>query len=175
MEAIRFQQPDLRKADFDADKAAVWEQFHGLKFPYRPGKLVWVLHEDWEVLWTEAGERWNLALPRGWVTDLASVPVLLRWILDRVSMGEAAPLFHDVWYAFGGGPLPRGWLHLWAKGSWSLSERVVEKGWADDAFRMIQAADGRPGFVQWPSWLAVRSNLLAAWRWHQPEVEVARK
>lgn len=164
MQEIRFRQPDLRTRHFDVEKARAWELRHGYDFPYRPGQLVYVLVESWSISWVEDGQRWRMTIPKGFVSDLSSVPWFARSIVDRVSMGEAAPLFHDVPYRFRGYP-PAGWVEVWSRGAWVPSRRLFSRAWTDRAFRLIQAADHRPGWVQTVSWLAVRTNLLAGLRW----------
>jgi hypothetical protein len=37
----------------------------------------------------------DIVVPKNYKSDLASVPKLLRWIIDRASLGLVAPLLHD--------------------------------------------------------------------------------
>ena len=70
-----------------------------------------------------AGERWVLVeaydypledctvrLPAGFVTDLASVPDLLHWLIDEVELGTAGPILHDAIYQHRG-ELPVDWCY----------------------------------------------------------------
>lgn len=165
-----FQQPDLKRRHFNPDKARAWTEEFGVPFPYRKGDLIYVLmDEHWALAWKELVDgqvrRYRIVLPRGWVTDLSSVPRLVRWIVDRVDMGEAAPLVHDTPYRFKGGPLPAGWIQVWASGAWKDAMRTFPRALTDQLFRKIQERDQVRGFVRWASWLGVRANFLANWGW----------
>lgn len=37
----------------------------------------------------------DIVIPKDYQTDLASVPRVLRWVIDKASLGLVAPLVHD--------------------------------------------------------------------------------
>ena len=173
MLVLPFAQPDLEPRYFDVEKARAWEVRFGVEFPYRPDEHIYALLGTWVLMWEERDgfgktARWRLCIPRGYVTDLSSVPWFLRWVVDRSSMGWAAPLAHDVLYRWHGGPLPADWCQKWVRGHWRDSERVFTRSWADRLFRDTQRSDKRRPFVRWASWLGVRANVFAALRWNKP-------
>lgn len=166
MRDLRFAQPDLEPRYFEVEKAIAWERRWGHEFPYRPAQHVYVLLSDWEILWVEGPRRWRMHVPSGWVTDLSSVPRMIRWVVDSGSMGWAAPLAHDVIYQHKGQP-PPGWVYNRRDVEWGLSRRVFSRSWADGAFRAIQRADRRREWVAMASWIGVRLNVLASRGWRE--------
>lgn len=59
----------------------------------------YILAEDFVLSWKPAGEPWRaIVVPAGLVTDLTSVPRLLRWIVGRVGPWLEAAIVHDYLY-----------------------------------------------------------------------------
>ncbi|MBJ3764159.1 DUF1353 domain-containing protein [Maribius pontilimi] len=58
----------------------------------------YVLQHDFDCAVTIDGERRMLSAPRGLVTDLTSVPVLLRFFVGRVGPWLEAAIIHDYLY-----------------------------------------------------------------------------
>lgn len=50
---------------------------------------------DYSVDFAEWFEDFDFVIYEGTITDIASVPWYLRWILDRASLGISAPFLHD--------------------------------------------------------------------------------
>lgn len=67
------------------------------------GRPRWRLEEDW----TYHGDGYQITLPRGWDTDLASIPRPLHGWLTDFMLGVTGPLLHDFIYDHGG-ELPEG-------------------------------------------------------------------
>lgn len=68
----------------------------------RPDARLWRLQDDW----TYEGDGFRLTVPRGWETDLASIPGTLRPWLNDFLLGITGPLAHDFIYDHGGCPPP---------------------------------------------------------------------
>lgn len=105
----------------------------------RPGH--WVLLSDlrWE------GDDFAHVVPAGFETDLASVPRLFRWALNRNGASRRPAVLHD---------------HLYAT-------QVVSRARADEIFRQALQAEGviAPGIALY--WLGVRVGGWVAWRNHK--------
>ncbi len=108
----------------------------------------WIVCEPIRVL---IAEGW-VEVPRGYHTDLSSIPVPIRWLpgFDDHSFGLAAPCVHDVAYRNEG----------------QLSDTItVTRGRADDLYRILAVADGVEGWRARTAWCALR--LFGLWAWHR--------
>jgi len=87
----------------------------------------------------------QFTIPKGFETDIASVPRLLRWLYDRADMGLVAPVVHDYLCELNGSVLCR-------KGV------VVNINWFDAAllFLVIMRIDG----IRWPKALAAFAAVV---------------
>ncbi|SPJ24977.1 DUF1353 domain-containing protein [Palleronia abyssalis] len=83
----------------------------------------YVLQHDYDILVEIDGERRLLTVPRGLITDLTSVPAILRWYVGRVGPWLEAAIVHD-------------WLYV----AWQVVDRAPDE--ADRAFadRLMLAA-----------------------------------
>lgn len=61
---------------------------------YSPGIDKWLVKEDFQV----NIDGYNLTVPRGFKTDLASIPWLLRGITNTYQLGITGPVVHDYCY-----------------------------------------------------------------------------
>lgn len=111
---------------------------------------IWRLYCDWEAPLPRGG---IIRLPEGVVTDLASVPQILQWLIDDDELGSAAPLVHDVLYRTGG-VLPDGWLD---------PPRRISRKETDELLYLFSLMSGCPKWKAYSAWLAVRLFAGPAW------------
>jgi len=114
---------------------------------FLPG-IGWQLTENLELLINEG----KVIIPKGFRTDLASVPCVLRWLpgFDDHSFGIPAPTLHDWAYQRDGWVTP----HV----------RLTRKR-ADELFRTLSLTAGvRPWRAQ-TAFLAVR--WFGGWAWRR--------
>jgi hypothetical protein len=98
-----------------------------------------------------------LRFPAGFHYDGASVPRIVRSLLDDDQLRGAGPLAHDAIYRYGG-KLPLGWVR-----SASGNVYVYTRRQADAFFRKVMSLDGvRPEHRMW-AWLGVRVGGFFAW------------
>jgi hypothetical protein len=93
---------------------------------------------------------WSLmgySLPEGFVTDLASVPSIVKWYADDDDDLQAAAILHD-------------WVY--DKGNCTRRE-------ADGLFYEAMVYTGIRRSKAWICWLAVRVGGRRAWRRHRNE------
>ena len=104
-----------------------------------PGR--WMLTSD--LIWHSDTERY--VVPAGFETDLASVPRLLRCVLNRNGASRRPAVLHDALYR----------------------TQVVSRARADEIFRQALEAEGviAPGIALY--WLGVRVGGWVAWRNHK--------
>lgn len=67
------------------------------------------LQEDFIYTWKHAGAILIVQVPPGYVTDLASVPRWLWWLIAHHELGFAAPLVHDFLYTHKGRVMGQEW------------------------------------------------------------------
>lgn len=105
----------------------------------KPGQ--WVLLRD--LIWHSDSERY--VVPAGFETDLASVPRLLRWLLDVNGSSRRPAVLHDYLYRM----------------------QPISRAQADAIFRRALEAEGTilPG--RWLYWSGVRVGGWIAWRGHR--------
>jgi len=123
-----------------------------IHFPTSPelsplGNGMWLLCHDY--LFPVHGE-WA-TIPKGFRTDLASVPRWLTPFIQRDELGGVAPLAHDFLYQMGG--------VLEVLGGVRLSRRQV-----DALFRLLMRLEQVPAWRRGVAWLAVRLAGWACWR-----------
>jgi len=75
-------------------------------------------------------------VPRGFLTDFASVPGILRGILDHDNLVAPAALIHDFLYSSG----------------------IVSRAQADEIFRAALICNGVSKPVAWAYWVGVRAG-----------------
>lgn len=83
----------------------------------------------------------DFVVPAGQTTDLASVPVILTWLLPRYGKWTKAAILHD---------------YLWGSG-------IVTKRDADGIFRRALRESGVPLHQRWTMWAAVRLADIVAY------------
>lgn len=103
-----------------------------------PGR--WVVLSD--LIWDSDSERY--VVPRGFETDLASIPRILRWLLDQNGTSRRAAVLHDYLYR----------------------EQPVSRAIADEIFRRALQAEEMIGPGRWMYWSGVRFGGWLAWRRH---------
>lgn len=103
------------------------------------GRGAWALDSDLVYASDVAGA--TFTVPRGYVTDFASVP---RWPAAYWLFGDtshAAAVIHDYLY----------------------TQKRVPRALADRVLREASAVSGVPAWRRWPMWLAVRLGGGFAW------------
>jgi hypothetical protein len=96
----------------------------------------WILHEPF---WVDAFPEMKdvvVVVPKGYVTDLASIPNIVRGLLDKDS--EWAAVVHD---------------YIWENPIMPPMQR-------DKLFRLMLEAAGVGRWRRWTMWWAVRANSL---------------
>lgn len=163
-------------AHFDPARAAEWMERNvdvlPEGFPYKTGRRLFVLAEDYAWAWERFGRLWRLSIPYGWVWDNASIP----WIAQPVAggknqLGLAATLIHDVLYQVRG-QAPYGWLEVWVedeelaeKGEWITATRCIQRTEADWLLWSIAIEDDTERWRAGLAWSGVRMNLRAGLDW----------
>ena len=99
------------------------------------------LEREYWVNYEKDGEEVEYSVPRGFGTDLASVPALLRWLASKVDAIEAS-IIHDHAYEF----------------------KTVPREEADDLFRAIMIASKKSWFKRNLMWLGVRVGGWVVYR-----------
>lgn len=99
----------------------------------------WILLED--LVWNDGIE---LVVPAGFLTDLASVPIGFRNVLNINGLSRSPAVLHDFLYR----------THL------------VSRGGADLLFREALKAEGM-GLTRYVYWAGVRVGGWLAWRKHE--------
>jgi len=108
-----------------------------------PGR--WRLDE--ELVVTSRG--WTLVVPRGFLTDLASIPRVLWWLIAPSELSIAAPIVHD-WLYEAGGRIRASHVGYPA---WGVEQRFARSD--ADAFLYDLAAQA--GVWWWRRWLAYKA------------------
>ena len=106
---------------------------------------------DYITFWTPV----IIRIPAGFHYDGASVPKIVRSLLDEVDLKLTAPLVHDVLYRYGG-DLPSGWLS-------GGERRFYTRREADALFRRILDEEGVPKRREWAAWIGVRLGGRCSW------------
>lgn len=104
-----------------------------------PGR--WMLTSD--LIWHSDTERY--VVPRGFETDLASIPRIFRWLLNQNGNSRRPAVLHDYLYRM----------------------QPISRAEADAIFRRALEVEGviLPG--RWLYWLGVRLGGWIAWRGHR--------
>lgn len=104
----------------------------------KPGH--WVLLSDLE--WQSDTEHY--LIPKGFETDLASIPRIFRWLLNQNGGSRRPAVLHDYLYR----------------------EQPVSRAIADEIFRRALQAEEMIGPGRWMYWSGVRFGGWLAWRRH---------
>lgn len=114
--------------------------------------LGWRLERDWDC---SAGDC-KLILPRGWETDLATVPRLLKRFFNSFEFGVTGPLVHDFLYDHAGCP-PEGSCEPWRRFERKEVDRLM--------VRLMKEERVSP----WRRLLGYAVTRLAGWtHWGEP-------
>lgn len=94
-----------------------------------------------------------LTVPKGFKTDLASVPAFFRAFIDDTSLGAASVIAHDF---------------LYQRSGWVFSEGIdLTRREVDHLFSILMRLERVPALRRKVAWLAVR---VAGWAcWHHSE------
>lgn len=89
-----------------------------------------------------AGKRDWWTVPRGYITDFASVPRVFRWLLNVSSTYVRAAILHD-WFC-----------------SFAIQAGIISAVDADGVFRRVCREEGVGWLTRWTLWCAVRWGAL---------------
>ena len=109
----------------------------------------WVLEDAWS--WRTPA--FTLTVPRGWDSDLASVPPPLRRWLNAFQLGITGPLVHDFIYDHGGRP---------PEGACVPPRRFTRRETDALFFRLMRLERVRP-WRRWTGWLFTRALGWTHW------------
>ena len=90
------------------------------------------------------GEHQRFVIPAGYVTDFASVPTFLRWLVESYGPYTRAAIVHD-----------------WLITSEIPAKRVTSRD-TDGIFRRVMREEGTPAAKRWLMWAAVRLGAAAS-------------
>lgn len=112
-------------------------------------KVSYIVDEDYTVSYKVDGERRSLTVPRGMLTDLASVPSVARSIIGRVGPHLEASIVHDylyvAWQLFDGRE-PRKVDYRFANEVMYAGMRAADCSWLQRT--AVKVAFGMPG-ISW--------------------------
>lgn len=112
----------------------------------------WTLEQEWSY----EEPAWRLTIPRGWRTDLASVPPPLDLSFNGFAFGITGPLLHDFLYEHGGRPPP---------GS-CVPQRRFSRREADALLLRLMREERVPAWKRIPAYTVAR---LGGWtHWEKP-------
>ncbi len=112
-------------------------------------RVSYIVDEDYTVSYEVDGVKTYLTIPRGMLTDLASVPRAARWIVGRVGLHLEASIVHDflyvAWQLLPGGKARRE--------DYDFANAVLYAGMdAADVPRDEKLAVKTAFYFSWPSW-----------------------
>jgi hypothetical protein len=115
------------------------------------GPTTWKLLEDL----VYEGQDQRFTIPAGYVTDFATVPKFLRWLINPYGPYTRAAIVHD-------------WLITEMARWWAERKAGREPDWlppatsrdTDGIFRRIMREEGTPMPTRWVMWTAVRTASL---------------
>jgi len=108
----------------------------------------WRLDQDLVV----SSRGWTLVVPAGFLTDLASIPRFVWWLIAPFELSIAAPIVHDYLYTFGGKIRATTDGNITAPGGYMTFTRSQ----ADAFLYDLAAADGVWWWRRWLAYKAVR-------------------
>lgn len=99
------------------------------------------LEREYWICYERDGKEVEYTVPKGYGTDLASVPALFRWLASKVDAIEAS-IIHDHAYEF----------------------KTIPRKEADELFHAIMEASGKSWFKRNLMWLGVRVGGWVVYR-----------
>lgn len=96
----------------------------------------------------------TITIPAGFVTDLASVPKWLHWLVDEDELGDIAPILHDWLYRHGGRLPPE----------LASRYRIWTKAEADQLLETIAIMDGAKPWKARVAWVGVKVGGVRSWK-----------
>jgi hypothetical protein len=164
---VRFVKRKRRRGEF---RLFCWRTFSAMR-----------LFTDYVYEWTRNGRRYRLTVRKGFESDGASVPWLVRVLfgLERTGLHDPAWLLHDVLYHYAG-MLPAGMVEVWdpAQGRWTPFEKTWTRAEADHLFARVLREAGVSEVDRRRFFFGVRVGGWYAWskvrRWMKREEEKMR-
>lgn len=125
----------------------------------------YILLENYVYKWKKFGRFRKLVIPKGFVTDLASVP-RIAWTFSGITPGHlkwAAPICHDYPYQYKG-VLPPGSYFIKMGGEWTEDRTKWKRKDTDRLFFRIMREDGIPQKNRRRAFKGVRVGGWFSWR-----------
>lgn len=122
-----------------------------------------VSYDERTCTWTVAREftsdalGWTIIVPRGFCSDLASIPRWLWWLVAPFELSLAAPLVHDYAYAHGGRVMILTYDRV-------RRYTYLSRGRVDRAFYELMREEGVWWWRRWAAYHAVR--VFGAKHWN---------
>jgi len=131
---------------------------------YVEGRDVFMLVVDYTYEWEKDGRRYRITVPKGYLTDKASVPQF-AWSLGFKPDGapEGAAVLHDFLYQHKG-ELPAGSYQTFIDGSWQNIPNVWTRAEIDRLFGRIMREHGVGPVKRKLMYYSVR--LFGWWAYH---------
>lgn len=133
--------------------------------PYKYGRdRDYILVEEFWTAWEHDGITYRIRVPKGFVTDVASVP---RWAwsfsgITPDGLHRNAAVIHDVGYMWQG-KFPPGWFQKLEDMKWVNVEATWSREEIDKLFLRIMKACGVPPKTRALMFWAVRVGAWFAW------------
>jgi hypothetical protein len=119
-------------------------------------RAVWILENDCSYAPDKLNPNRTITAPKGFETNLSSIPRIFWSIVDPAELSLAAPLFHDLIYRRAG-KLPQDELN-------PFDNFVFERRQVDDLFLELMTKAGIPQWKRTAAYWAVRGFASFAWR-----------
>lgn len=131
--------------------------------PY-DGKRNYILVEEFWCSWVANGVTYRIRVPKGFITDIASIPRFVWSIFGMLPDGlyRNAALIHDAGYMWQG-HFPEGWFQRLENGQWVNVDAEWAKSEIDRLFLRIMKACGVDSKTRYEMYYAVKLAGLPAW------------
>lgn len=143
---------------------------HSRQPDLRPiGDGLFILNTDFIYEWKHQGENYKIVIPKGFITDIASVPRWF-WIFGFTPDGlhRAAALAHDFLYRYNKPSSPKARKYLFKMDSFGLWQDISDYPWSrkqcDRLFCRIMKDYGTGSKKRWLMFKAVRLFGWLGWR-----------
>jgi hypothetical protein len=156
------------------DGELIFSRQFALLDPY-DDKGNFVLQEEFWVQWQAYGSTYRIRLPKGLITDIASVPRIV-WTISGIlpdGLQRNAAIIHDAGYMWHGS-FPPGWFQKQVREKWQNVSGIWSKDELDRLFLRIMKACGVNPVKRWLMYKAVAWFGGPAWRRNDPAREKYR-
>jgi Protein of unknown function (DUF1353) len=142
---------DIREIVENAPKGNVPQ----VNVTYNVARKTWILTSKCSY---KTDDGWTITAPKGYETDLASIPRFLWAIISSFELSLSAPLFHDLLYRCGG-DLPDGQLT-----PVKVPKHKFKRKDADNIFKELMKKEGVSKLKYLSAYQAVRTFAAPSWK-----------